>query len=59
LPDDLVAALARVEVEGLERRSIVLDEGVVSGDVTPGTHYVRALGQLVGIEIAKTGQRPL
>jgi hypothetical protein len=35
LPDDLVAALLRVQLEGLERRAVVLDEAVAPRHLAP------------------------
>ena len=59
LSDDLFAALARVELEGLQRRSVVLDETVFPRDVTPHRHEIIAGGQLFRIKVSKSGQRPL
>ncbi len=59
LPDDLVAALLRVELERLERGSVVLDEREPARHFTPHTHQVRAFGELFGIEIAKAGEGAL
>ena len=55
LADDLVPALAGVEVEGLERGAVVFDEGVPARDGPPGLEDMGAAGQLVGIEITESG----
>ena len=56
LPHDLVTALLRVQLERLERRSVVLHEGVAARHVAPRIHDERALRQFLGIEIAKSGE---
>ena len=55
LADDLVAALFGVEIERLQGRTIVFDEPVSPGDVTPDRHQVVAGGELLGIKVSKSG----
>ncbi len=57
LLDDLVAALLGVQLEGLERRSVVLLEAVARGDAAPGGEDVIAERQFVRVEIAEAGER--
>jgi len=55
LADDLRAALLRVELEWLQGRTVVLDEGVATRHVAPRIHDEGALGQFLRIEVAKAG----
>jgi hypothetical protein len=55
LADNLVAALLRVELEGLEGRPVVLRKREPARDTTPRAENVRSFGELGGIEVAKSG----
>ena len=55
LADDLIAALLRVQLERLERGTIILDKAEPARDLPPHAKHVRAFGKVGGIEIAKSG----
>src|SRR5690606_15720260 len=59
LPDNLLAALASVELERLERRPVVFLESGAARNAAPGVHYMGSLREVIGIEVAETGQRTL
>src|SRR5205823_12293175 len=56
LPDDLGAALARVQVERLERRPVILDEAEAPGNLSPGFENVRPCGELLRVEVPEAGK---
>ena len=56
LPDDLVAALGRVQLERLERRAVVLLEPVPGRHGPPGPEDVGAQGEIGGVKLAKARQ---
>jgi hypothetical protein len=55
LTDDLLAALFCVELERLQRRSIVLDESIPARHIPPDFCQVIAGRELLGIEITESG----
>ena len=59
LADDLVAALLGVQLERLERRSVVLDEREPTRSLAPRGHDVGAFSELFRIEISETGEGAL
>ena len=56
LSHDFLAGLPDIQIQGLERRTIVLDETVPSGDLAPDCKYVVSERHLLRVEIAKSGQ---
>ncbi len=54
LLNDLLARLARVDLEWLERRPVILLETVPAGHFTPHAHQIRTCGQILRIEVPKT-----
>src|SRR4051812_25954920 len=50
LADDLVTTFPGVELEGLQRRAVVLYESVFPRHVAPDGHQVVADGELLGIK---------
>src|SRR5690606_27488754 len=56
LANDLLAALLDVELERLERRSVILLKTVATCRFPPRAHDVRANREILGIEIPKAWQ---
>ena len=54
LRDDLVAALLCVQIEGFQRRSIVLLKCVAPHDAAPGFKDVGSLCKLLRVEVSKS-----
>ncbi len=57
LLDDLVAAFLGVQLQGFERRPIVLLEGIARGNAPPRGEDVIAERQVFRVEIAEAGER--
>ena len=55
LPDDLFAALFRVEIERFQRRTVVLLEAEPACNIMPRAKNVFAFGQFLRVEIAESG----
>ena len=54
LADDFLSALRRVQLQRLERRSIVLLEAIATRDLAPGREDVVAEGEFFGVKVAKS-----